>query len=52
MQIYLWYNETKGRYVISRSGEFQLSYDEVLYSFDQHQMPLSQKIANNLNRLR
>ncbi|MEQ8905611.1 hypothetical protein [Ekhidna sp.] len=52
MQIYLWYNEEKGRYVISWSSEFQLSHDQVLYSFDQQQLSLSQKIANNLNQLR
>ncbi|WP_425390212.1 hypothetical protein [Ekhidna sp.] len=52
MKIYLWYDEMKRRYVTGRSSEFALSYDDVLYSFDDSQLSLSQKILNNLNRVR
>lgn len=51
MKIYLWYDEMKRRYVIRQSNEFALSHDDVLYTFDSSQQTLSQKVANNLNRI-
>jgi len=50
MKIYLWYDEFKKRY--GRSNDFVLSYEEVLYSFEKTQWPLSQKVASNLNKIR
>ncbi len=52
MKIYLWYDQLRKKYVTGQSNEFTRSLDEILYSFDLNQMSLSQKVANNLNRLR
>lgn len=35
----------------SESVQFELSCDDVLYSFDKQEQSLSQKIMNNLNKI-
>ena len=52
MKIYLWYDEIRKKYVIQKRSEFTRSIDDVLYSFDTHQLALSQKIAGNLNKIK